>query len=419
MYNKEFNMPKKYLDFNINNIEYASGIKNTGNIDSVSINNLSSYVTGKDMNDISGSLYEAVSALNNLYLPSDTSDLTGNTAGYITSSVAELTNFYDKSYIDNNYWTGSYINNNYWTRSYITGNFYDKLYIDSNYWTSSYISSNYWTSTQTDTIIDEKLNIKISGGFNFKGSIDSYSDLEAKTSISNVGDVWHVVEEDPVDHSINNEYILTGNNNDNKVWVKLGPDLSNYYPKNTFDKYFIFTDDNCLSTYLPVESSGTFVVREDSKLIYPTTENNNFHQSEPILYLDAIKEIPTSYIHRHDIPYNKTSPEVLTGTGEEYTYPNNFTDTTYDFGSIYFRGQYNGKWVPRLTIDCDESIITGSVLDLLGNIAANPEDLREIRTEFHIGDISGKNITGVAHSTNSNITAPVFRICARMRNTRR
>lgn len=72
MYNKEFNMPKKYLDFNINNIEYASGIKNTGNINSIIINNLSSYVTGKDMNDISGSLYAAVSALNNLYLPSDT-----------------------------------------------------------------------------------------------------------------------------------------------------------------------------------------------------------------------------------------------------------------------------------------------------------------------------------------------------------
>lgn len=72
MYNKEFNMPKKYLDFNINNIEYDSGIKNTGNINSIIINNLSSYVTGKDMNDISGSLYAAVSALNNLYLPSDT-----------------------------------------------------------------------------------------------------------------------------------------------------------------------------------------------------------------------------------------------------------------------------------------------------------------------------------------------------------
>lgn len=72
MYNKEFNMPKKYLDFNINNIEYDSGIKNTGNINSIIISNLSSYVTGKDMNDISGSLYAVVSALNNLYLPSDT-----------------------------------------------------------------------------------------------------------------------------------------------------------------------------------------------------------------------------------------------------------------------------------------------------------------------------------------------------------
>jgi len=60
---------KKYIQSNLNNIVYKSGTKSIANID---IDNLSSYVTGEDMNDLSGCLYNAISALNNLYLPSDT-----------------------------------------------------------------------------------------------------------------------------------------------------------------------------------------------------------------------------------------------------------------------------------------------------------------------------------------------------------
>ena len=60
---------KKYLDIALNNIEYTSGSKTSADIH---INNLSSYVTGEDMNRLSASLWPAIDALNNLKLPSDT-----------------------------------------------------------------------------------------------------------------------------------------------------------------------------------------------------------------------------------------------------------------------------------------------------------------------------------------------------------
>lgn len=87
-----------------------------------------------------------------------------------TLEGVDLSNFYNKEYIDNNYYTKSQSNNkyalktsldNYYTSSYITQNYYTKNFVDlnfaskndlSSYCTTNYLTSNYYSQTDIKTI---------------------------------------------------------------------------------------------------------------------------------------------------------------------------------------------------------------------------------------------------------------------------
>ena len=200
------------------------------------------------------------------------------------------------------------------------------------------------------------------------------------------------------------EFYICTNENNTYQWKSI-----NYYNKDILDKYFIFTNNDRLETYKSTTISSKVVIKEEANIVYPTTENTNFHQTEPVLYLDSVKEIPTSFATRVDVPPDFVLPAGYTSA--------NLQDVVYDFGAISFRARHNNSLITRMFIDCDESIITGKVLDLSGDIAVNPEELREIRNEFHIYNANGKIVT-LSPSLNQG-DRPIFRICTRMRNRRR
>ena len=211
-------------------------------------------------------------------------------------------------------------------------------------------------------------------------------------------------------NEIDKEFYICTNENNSYQWKSV-----NYYNKDIFDKNFILTNNSWLETYKSTVVSSKFVVREDAKIIYPTQDNTNFHQKRNIqlfksilinsLYIDSIKEIPM-VLNDPDVTPNFILPAGYTSA--------NLQDAVRDFGAISFRGRYNNSLAPRLFIDCDESIITGRVLDSSGNIATEPSDLREIRNEFHMYNTSGKPVTTTSTLNQGN--RPVFRICTRMRN---
>lgn len=202
-------------------------------------------------------------------------------------------------------------------------------------------------------------------------------------------------------NEVDKEFYICTNENNTYQWKSI-----NYYNKDILDTNFILTNNSYLLTYKPTTISSRVVIKEEAKIVYPTTEYTSFHQTEPTLYLDSVKEIPSSFATRVDVPPDFVLPAGYTSA--------NLQDIVYDFGAISFRAMHNNSLITRMFIDCDESIITGRVLDLSGNIAANPEELREIRNEFHIYNASGKIVT-LSPSLNQG-DRPVFRICTRMRN---
>lgn len=123
------------------------------------------------------------------------------------------------------------------TQNYITSgitnlsNFYNKTYINNNYYTS--------------TVVDQLINQKVAGAFKFCGTC-LYSELANKEQI--IGNVWQITDEDP-EGNINCEYAYNGSE-----WVNLGYniDLSNYALKNDLTNKIEFN----INETLPYPSSN-------------------------------------------------------------------------------------------------------------------------------------------------------------------
>lgn len=112
-----------------------------------------------------GALAENVILGNNNTVEQAIEDI--NNAGYITKEVTDLTNYYNKDYLDSNFTT------NNTSSSFITKDVTDL--------------KNYYTKTQMDA--------KLAGGIRYKGSVNSYDDLAALSGSAQIGDMYNIETE--------------------------------------------------------------------------------------------------------------------------------------------------------------------------------------------------------------------------------
>lgn len=135
-----------------------------------------------------------------------TDTIEDSTKDFITSSVSELENFYNKSEIDN--------------KGYITSSVTDL----TNFYNKPYINTNYYTNVEVSSLINQK----VAGAFKFCG-VCTKAELSTKEKI--IGNVWQISGLDD-DGSTGAEYAC----NKELEWIKLGYtiDLSNYLLISTF-----------------------------------------------------------------------------------------------------------------------------------------------------------------------------------------
>ena len=228
-------------------------------------------------------------------IPNSTSDLT-NDSGFITNAVADLVNYYDKTYIDNLELGGGTDLSNYYTKDET----YSKAEVDNLVDNIEIDLSNYYTIAQTNSAIEESIDqlatVAKTGNYSdlngtptiptltsqltndsgfITNAVNNLLNYYTKTEINDMftsgtvtfqfvtelpatgqqNVIYFVANDSGSGNNLFDEYVWTSSN----TWEQLGSvsiDLSNYYtkdeldgkviPQDTGNVYSAFTDNGIL-----------------------------------------------------------------------------------------------------------------------------------------------------------------------------
>ena len=327
-------------------------------------------------------------------IPSATSELV-NDSGFITNTVSNLTNYYDKTYIDNLELGGGADLSDYYTKEEVD-NLLDNVTVDL---------SNYYTKTETDSAIDTEINalstVARTGSYNdllnkptiptatsdltndsgfITNAVNNLLNYYTKTEINDMftgGNVTFLfVTELPATGQKNTIYFVannsgSGNNlfdeyvwTSNDTWEQLGSvsiDLSNYYTKDELNGR-ILPENDTYSSF----STATLTLSENG---YRYLDLNGFHidfrvnenmigRLSPALDNNGIAYKSGDGSVHWEFNDLATQSYVVSYVQEQLS---NF-EPTIDLSNYYTKTELNGKVIPQDS----NSYFNNSSLHLLG-----------------------------------------------------
>lgn len=459
VYNDLIDKPTKLSQFD-NDVGYLTNA--TLNFVSYEEQNLSNIQKQQARKNIGAGTSDFNGDYNNLSnkpaIPNTTSDLT-NDSGFITKDVDNLTNYYDKTYIDNlDFGDGADLSN-YYTKQET----YSKTEIDDIVKNIDIDLSNYYTIAQTNSAIEQSIDklstvaktgnysdlngiptipTKVSDLTNDSGfitnAVNNLLNYYTKTEINNMftsgnisfefvtelpetGEqniIYFVSNNSDIDNNLFNEYVWTINN----TWEELGSvsiDLSNYYNKQE-TTLLIEQNINNLSTVAktgnyddligtPNIPTNTSDLVNNSGFITVDVDNLTFYYNKTTID-EKINSIPSFDSSQY---YNKTETNNLIANAEyvSYSISQPLTDiqkerARLNIGATNFNGDYNSLTnlpvIDTIIKDSTNAVQNSAIYNKFVTVDENISQIEDISNNAYS---TAQNASSTANNINSKLNS--------------